>query len=285
MIRFDILHMPTQPSLKSVLLAAAGCSSLLATGGLLGCASEVKVQRVVYDTPTPVASTQTTTEPDFQFRPESGFFSDTQPNFLLTSVNDDPAPLTTIEQVRQTLEAIYDIDAKLVASSMQNDPNRAHSSEEIAKIDRQHAESLMTIIERFGWPTREMVGLKAVQGAYIAIQHAGHDPDFQSNCLALIQQQVDQGELPGAFLALMTDRVSISRGEPQVFGTQMTMAPDEFGVMHAVPSTDIWEADSLDQRRAALRMPPHQRFIDAIELAYFDSVNNAVSRISSVPTE
>tara|TARA_R110002073_G_scaffold104622_4_gene236600 strand:+ start:290709 stop:291551 length:843 start_codon:yes stop_codon:yes gene_type:complete len=280
--------MTNESTLKTVLLAAAGCSTLLISGGLLGCASEVKVQRVVYDAPA-VASAQPTPDQSIQSRPE--FTSQQtsphtyQSDFLLTSATDDPAPLTTLAQVRETLEAIYDIDAKLVASSMQNDPNRAHSTEEIAKIDRQHAQALMTIIERFGWPTREMVGLKAVQGAYIAIQHAGHDPEFQSNCLALIQQQVDQGELPGAFLALMTDRVSLSRGEPQIFGTQMTMAPDEFGVMHAVPSADIWEPSTLDQRRAALKMPPHQRFIDAIELAYFDSLDSSVSRISSVPTE
>ena len=130
-----------------------------------------------------------------------------------------------------------------------------------------------------------MVGIKAVQGAYIAVQHAGHDPEFQSECLALIQNQVDQGELPGAFLALITDRIAVSRGESQIYGTQMTMAADEFGVMRAVPAAEIWESASLDQRRSQLGMPPHQRFVEAIELAYFESVAQHTSQLSSVPTE
>ncbi len=267
--------MITKPSLKCVLSLAAGCGSLLTVGGLGACSQQIKVQRIEYQPPTQTASIDHQdmgTNPDFE----------ASIDLAKTSPLD---PLSTIEQVREALESIYDLDAQLVASSMQDDPNRTHSLIMIAEFDRKHTQTLMTIIERFGWPTREMVGLKAVQGAYIAVQHAGHDQDFQTNCLALIQQQVDQGELPGAFLALMTDRVSVSRGESQVYGTQMTMAPDEFGVMRAVPSAAIWRKDLLDQRRAALGMPTHQRFIKAIEVAYFDSMKQSDSVISSVPTD
>ena len=265
--------MSTKPSLKCVLSLAAGCGSLLTIGGLGACSQQIKVQRIEYEPPTTVAAIElesVDTTPDFQ---------------ASTQLTQPIAPLSTIEQAGDALEAIYDLDAQLVASSMQEDPNRIHSLIMIAEFDRQHADTLMTIIERFGWPTRDMVGLKAVQGAYIAIQHAGHNPDFQSNCLALIQQQVDQGELPGAFLALMTDRISVSRGESQIYGTQMTMAPNEFGVMRAVPSAAIWKEDLLNERRAALGMPTHQRFIKAIEVAYFDSIKQSESVITSVPTE
>ena len=273
MIRFDILIMSIEPSLKRALILPALAGSLLSIGGLTGCSGEVKVQRVIYDAPDTVALDQPShSNQTMQSRDESA-----------QAVEPVIEPLSTIELCREALEAIYDIDAELVASSMQEDPNRIHSLKMIEQYDRQHAQTLMTIIERFGWPTREMVGIKAVQGAYIAVQHAGHDPDFQSNCLALIQQQVDQGELPGAFLALMTDRVAVAKGESQIYGTQMTMAPDEFGVMHAVPAADITETESLDQRRAALGMPGHDRFIEAIEMAYFESVGQ--SRTSSVPTE
>lgn len=276
--------MCTKPSLKCVLLAAAGCGTVLSMSGLTGCSSQVKVQRIEYQEPTEVTAetTDSNTLTDM----------DTQAPFELQvarlETNTAPEPLSTIELAKAALEEIYDIDAKLVASTLQEDPNRIHSLETIAMFDRQHAQTLMTIIERFGWPSREMVGLKAVQGAYIAVQHAGHNPAFQSNCLALIQQQVDQGELPGAFLALMTDRVSVSRGDSQVYGTQMTMAPDDLGVMRAVPAADIWEASELDQRRQALGMPSHQRFIEAIELAYFKSIDHtdqSTSQVSSVPTD
>lgn len=263
---------------RSCLLAS--CAGTLLTLG--ACTSEVKVQRIVYDPPSQVAST------DPQTDSQSTNLSDPMTGTQTTApalTSPEFAPLTTIEQVRTALEEIYDRDAELVAASIKEDPNRIHALTMIAQFDKQHAQTLETIIDRFGWPTRDMVGLKAVQGAYIAVQHADHDPEFQSECLALIKKQVDDGELPGAFLALMTDRVSLSRGDPQIYGTQMTMSPDEFGVMRAVPSAEIWRAETLDQRRSALGMPPHQRFIEAIELAYFDSVGHANKQISSVSTD
>jgi uncharacterized protein DUF6624 len=274
-IRFDIPHMSSSlHTYRSYLLAS--CAGTLLT--LSACTSEVKVQRIVYDPPSQVASADQ--QPDAQqeqlIETQTSAPALTSPEF---------APLTTIEQVRTALEDIYDRDAELVAASLQEDPNRIHALTMIAEFDKQHAQTLETIIDRFGWPSRDMVGLKAVQGAYIAVQHADHDPEFQSECLALIKQQVDDGELPGAFLALMTDRVSLSRGDPQIYGTQMTMSPDEFGVMRAVPSAAIWKAELLDQRRSALGMPPHQRFIEAIELAYFDSVGHTQNQLSSVPTD
>lgn len=271
--------MSTDSPLHRALLLAAGTATMFSLSVLTGCSGEVKVQKIVYDAPLAVAD-----EPAGPAEPASTAQSQpiAEPS---TAWIQPPPPLTTLAQAREALEAIYDLDAELVASSMQEDPNRIHSLIMIAEFDRQHADTLMTIIERFGWPTRQMVGLKAVQGAYIAVQHAEHNPEFQSNCLALIQQQVDQGELPGAFLALMTDRVALSRGDPQIYGTQMTMAPNQLGVMHAVPSANIWQTQQLDQRRAALGMPPHTRFIQAIELAYFESIEQAQSRISSAPTD
>lgn len=277
--------MLTHQPLNRALLTAAGAAALLS---LTACSSQVKVQKVIYDAPEVVASVDPSLEPS-----PASFQSATQSTSQPVSYQSSDtvltpfiaSDLTTTEHARQALEDIYDRDAELVAASMQEDPNRIHSLKLIAEYDRQNAETLMTIIERFGWPTREMVGIKAVQGAYIAVQHAGHDAEFQSNCLALIQQQVDQGELPGAFLALMTDRVTVSRGEPQIFGTQMTMAPDEFGVMRAVPSAAIWQSEQLDERRAALGMPAHTRFIEAIEIAYFESVDQSNSQISAVQTD
>ncbi|MGJ8635293.1 MAG: DUF6624 domain-containing protein [Phycisphaerales bacterium] len=262
--------------LNRVLLAAAGTATLVTLGA---CSSEVKVERVVYDPPASVASSESTQTP-------LPSMLQSEPTQSVTLDSRNPLPhLSTLAQAREALEKIYDIDAELVASSIDEDPNKIHSLSMIADFDRQHAQTLKIIIDRFGWPTRELVGLKAVQGAYIAIQHAGHDPHFQSDCLALIKDQVNQGELPGAFLALMTDRVAISRGDPQIFGTQMTMAPDDAGVMQAVPSAIIWKQDQLDQRRAKLGMPAHSRFIEAIELAYFKSVDQADQRLSSVPTD
>lgn len=283
--------MTIQPTLKSLLLCAAGSATILT---MSACSSQVKVQKVVYDAPhsaqtsTPSSSlnssssTSTTTPASFTDSSSSWEQASKQhsPTFLTEEVG-----LFTLDDARTALETIYDLDARIVSTTQSQDPNQVHSIESIAQMDRHNTEILMHIIQEFGWPTREMVGIKGVQGAYITVQHAGHDPEFQSNCLALIQQQVDQGELPGAFLALMTDRVSLSRGEPQIYGTQMTMAPDSAGVMKAVPAAKIRDLELLDQRRAALGMPSHDRFIQAIEIAYFDSIKNSQTQLSSAPTD
>ncbi len=187
----------------------------------------------------------------------------------------------TIQEIQAELEAMYDLDQHLVGQTMEIGQDSTLSST-IREIDRVHAARLKEIIEHIGWPTRDLVGLKATQAAYMVIQHAGHDSEFQNRCLAMMVDLVEQGEIPASYVALLTDRIRVFQGQHQVFGTQMSMATNEFGVMIPVPTVPIEDPSNLDDRRKLMGMPSHEEFTQAISIAYQASQVDAGSAFAEV---
>lgn len=47
------------------------------------------------------------------------------------------------------------------------------------KIDKKNTLKIKKIIERYDWPTINLVGKKASKNAWLLVQHADHDVKFQ----------------------------------------------------------------------------------------------------------
>ncbi|MEZ6163226.1 MAG: DUF6624 domain-containing protein [Phycisphaerales bacterium] len=157
----------------------------------------------------------------------------------------EPVSRLSIEQIRAELESMYDQDGTLVRATFDHEAQPEVSST-VRAIDQAHSNRLKEIVEHIGWPTRDLVGMKATQAAYMVIQHAGHDVEFQNKCLGMIVDLVAQGELPASYVALLTDRIRVFSNQPQVFGTQMTMRRNE------------WAAGPLTQRADRGPHPPQR---------------------------
>jgi len=195
----------------------------------------------------------------------------------------EPVSRYTLDEIRIELESMFEEDRYLVhaAYSTQLDMRTAST---IQAIDKAHGDRLKEIIDHIGWPTRELVGLKATQSAYMVIQHAGHDVEFQNRCLELMVDLVAEGELPASYLALLTDRIRVFQERPQLFGTQMTMKRNELGVMLPTPTVPIEDPENLNDRRALMGMAPHDDFVEAIQIAYEASLTDAGKAFAEVPT-
>ncbi len=174
----------------------------------------------------------------------------------------------TVEEVADELREMQALDEQLVRESTGYHTPTPAEVARVEEIDRAHAERLAEIVRVHGWPTRHLVGADAAQGAFVVIQHAGHDPAFQNECLALMVDQVERGELPAAYVALLTDRIRLFAGEPQVFGTQMTFAESSDGFFRCTPSTPIEDPAQLDARRELMGLPPHDLFVAKLEEAF-----------------
>jgi hypothetical protein len=189
----------------------------------------------------------------------------------------------TNEQIRAELEAMFEYDRQIVSTTyaVERAPDAISA---VRAIDKANAARLKEIVNHIGWPTRQLVGLKATQAAYMVIQHAGHDVDFQNDCLSMMVDLVEQGELPASYVALLTDRIRVFSNQPQVFGTQMRMARNELGVMVPTPTVPIEDPENLDERRALMGMVAHGQFVEAIQLAYEASLTEPNSAFASAPT-
>jgi hypothetical protein len=129
-------------------------------------------------------------------------------------------------------------------------------------LDRAHTARLKEIIRVHGWPTRARVGREGARAAFLIVQHADRDRAFQEEYLAYLDSAVATGDAPGEALALLTDRIRVAKGEPQLYGTQVTITPDG----PAFPP--IEDSLHVDERRAALGMPPLAEYRALLEQTY-----------------
>jgi Family of unknown function (DUF6624) len=197
----------------------------------------------------------------------------------------DPISSYTMGEIRDELEAMAELDRTLMRQAIGQNAHDPSTVSTIHAIDRAQSDRLKEIVDYVGWPTRAMVGLKATQAAYMVIQHAGHDIEFQNRSLAMMVDLVEEGELPASYVALLTDRIRMFQDQPQLFGTQMAMARDEFGAMVPTPTVPIEDPEHLDERRALMGMPPFSEFVGAIAAAYAASEVDAGSAFAEVPTD
>ncbi|MGW3389519.1 DUF6624 domain-containing protein [Streptomyces cinereoruber] len=151
----------------------------------------------------------------------------------------------------------HDLAAELHRRAEQDQAARHRASRtgdgaELARIDTDNTAWLKEVIARHGWPGTTLVGEQGADEAWLLVQHADLDPDFQRHVLGLLEQAVDAGDALPRHLAYLTDRVLVAVGKPQVYGTQYTQDPDGSNLRpHPVA-----DPGRLDARRTAAGLEP-----------------------------
>jgi hypothetical protein len=115
------------------------------------------------------------------------------------------------------------------------------------KVDKTNTERMKEIVAEIGWPTRTKVGEEGMKDAWLLVQHADRDVEFQKQCLELMKLE-DLGEVRKGDIAYLTDRVRVNEGKLQVYGSQFN---DEGGVFTPKPIEDV---ERVDERRKEMEL-------------------------------
>lgn len=118
----------------------------------------------------------------------------------------------------------------------------------LSPVDEPNTAWMREVVAARGWPGHALAGEDGAHAAWLLVQHASQD--FQEECLPLLEDAVARGDASPRDLAYLQDRVLMFRGEPQIHGTQ-------YMICDGVP--ELWavrDLDGLDERRAALGLPP-----------------------------
>lgn len=118
------------------------------------------------------------------------------------------------------------------------------------EVHDRNAGRLRDIWAEFGWPGKSLVGAEASYAAWVVLQHAIAQPDFQRAGLAALQLLAGAGEVDPVQVAMLDDRICTYEGRPQPFGTQFDWDAD--GVMSPLLHDD---EVLVNARRAAFSMP------------------------------
>ncbi len=119
-----------------------------------------------------------------------------------------------------------------------------------ASVDREHTGRMRSIVDELGWPTRSRVGASAEHKAWLLVQHADADIDFQKRCLALMRD-APPGEVCPAHLAYLEDRINVHEGRAQRYGTQGRQGRDGLWRPH-----QLADGEHVDELRASVGLGP-----------------------------
>lgn len=124
---------------------------------------------------------------------------------------------------------------------------------EMEAVHRRNAARLREVLARVGWPRRTRVGDDGASAAWRIVQHAIGEPALLRGCLPLLQQAAAEGEADPAEVAKLEDRIRVSEGRLQRYGTQYDWNDDGTAM---VPMVGVEAPESLAERRAAVGLPP-----------------------------
>ena len=100
------------------------------------------------------------------------------------------------------------------------------------------------------WPLISRDGEAASHDAFLFVQHADDDPDFQEQMLGFLKPLVAHHEFLGKTYAALFDRVALAKGQPQRYGTQFRRGKHGCSAVRPVE-----DPTNLDRRRAEVGLP------------------------------
>jgi hypothetical protein len=130
----------------------------------------------------------------------------------------------------------------------------------MAALDTENTAYMKQVVIEYGWPTVSLVGEEASHAAWLLIQHADLDPEFQRKCL-LLMQRAPKDEVKQANIAFLVDRLCVTDNKPQEYGTQFHKLKPDDAEWSAFP---IRDQGHVDDRRRQMGMQTFQENYDEI---------------------
>jgi len=158
----------------------------------------------------------------------------------------------TYPEIRKELLAMREEDQKLrrAIRTMENEEEKEKLWDQITEVDAKNTARMKTIIDEIGWPKISDVAKDGASAAWILVQHADRQPQFQAKCLPLLEKAFKDGEASGSNYAYLFDRVALKLGNKQRFGSQAMSTDDG---MQFSPIEDEW---LVNERRAKFNVNP-----------------------------
>jgi hypothetical protein len=130
------------------------------------------------------------------------------------------------------------------------------------RTDSANTSWLKAYVAKWGWPTSAQIGRPAVQAAFLIVQHAVHDTAFMRAMLPPVEQAHRRGDLDGASVAMLTDRIEVKAGHGQIYGTQLSLKNGRWLL------DPIADSAHVDERRRTMGLPPLAEYLRKIDSVF-----------------
>jgi hypothetical protein len=166
------------------------------------------------------------------------------------------------DALRKELLRMVEVDQAARKDAIKAASGDSPDLRKMAAIDRKNTARLKEIVDKHGWPGKSLAGTDGAHAAWLLVQHADKDREFQKRCLKLLERAVKAGEASGTDLAYLTDRVLVAEKKKQLYGTQFHQVD---GKMEPYPIED--EAN-VDRRRKEVGLSSMADYRKVMEEVY-----------------
>jgi len=120
-------------------------------------------------------------------------------------------------------------------------------------VDAINQARLKMVIKSYGFPTKSMIGSDGLHAVWLLIQHSDSDLQFQKDMLPCLYDLANKNSNDKSDYAYLDDRVRISSGQKQLYGTQVQLADKVRNIFVLKPTMDSL---NLENRRMLMGLPP-----------------------------
>lgn len=176
----------------------------------------------------------------------------------------DKKSLKNIEVVKHHLAVMCAVDQEV--RKLFIDFDNPTTRKLLEDVDYFHTDYLKAMLEIHGWITISKFGKEADTQAWLIVQHADHDPDFQRRCLLQLQQLYPIGETDKKHYAYLYDRVALKSqdfGLKQRYGTQTQIISDQIELYPFEGSVD-----DLKRHRHEVGLEPIEDYLVQLKKIY-----------------
>lgn len=167
-------------------------------------------------------------------------------------------PRINYSNFSEEIRSMYEKDQEARMKALENEGILDEPDDE---LDLRNTERIKDIIKQIGWPTISKVGESVSNMAWLLVQHADHDIQFQKDCLRIIKQ-LPTSEVSQKNIAYLEDRVAVNEKQPQIYGTQFY---EHDGIFEPRP---IKDPERVDDRRDEMGMEPLEEYAKFMKEKY-----------------
>ena len=144
------------------------------------------------------------------------------------------------------------LESMKIQSGKRSDFDGATINRNMAAADSLNMIEAKMIIKKYGFPGYSLAGIPGSDNFWAIVQHCDNDLLFQEKALVLMARQVKKHNAAPDKFALLQDRVLVSQGHKQLYGTQIHIDLKT----HEAKPFPIQDSLNVDNRRKTVGLSP-----------------------------
>lgn len=191
-----------------------------------------------------------------------------QPLLDIIKANKEKAEVNLNKPLAKTLDSIFTEDQKYRLQMDEVEKKHGYQSKEMAGLwkimqekDSINLIKVTSILDKYGWLGADEVGMYGNLTLFLVIQHS--NLKTMEKYLPMLKEAVKNKKAQAADLALLTDRVEMMNGRPQVYGSQL------MGGMDGKPALwQILDESNVNKRRTEVGLQPLEAYLQSFGIEY-----------------